>query len=702
MKTIHIIPNAHIDPVWLWPWQAGLDAALATCRSACERLENHPDLTFCQGEAWIYREIEKCDPALFDRIKNHIRTGRWEIVGGWWIQPDCNGPSGWALDRQITLGLNYFMERFKIHPRTAYNIDSFGHAATLPTIMRRFNQDRYVMMRPQEHEMQLPARIFRWQEKEGSPEVTVFRISGSYNMGADVNHLRRSISELPKGLEHTMCYFGVGDHGGGPTEMQIAQLRELKGVIDGWHIEFSTPDRFFNAVEKSGILLPSVIGELQHHAIGCYSVCREIKNGVRYSEHQLLQAEVALKNSPIDSERNRLQEAWEIVSFNHFHDTYGGTCIPSANKQAKAQLGMAQAIGEDISHHALRRMAVSIPEDHKQGLIFFNASDRPYAGPVEIEPWTDWQNCDKWVILDEEDQIVSHQTLETECQVNGLRRFLFHLELKPGQMRVLRVDTTPNIPHTFPSKMIASDKEICGPFSAVSFIKNPHIRFMEQILPLPEFELLNDSSDTWSHGIDRYSDDIIEKPVWGDPVHMDSGPLMASLIRSGKIGNSTLIAEWRTHANEKYIELRLRVMWIERRRLLKMRLSLEDSEIREDGILGGSLKRKNDGRELPYRDWSLSVMKIGNLGIVAPDCFALDATSSRIRFTLLRSPVLAHHDPHLGDSLRSRFSDQGEHEFRFQFHFDGKLYGKTLDQNALMLQRPLLYAETTKGMISRL
>jgi alpha-mannosidase len=183
MRTIHIIPNAHIDPVWLWPWQAGLDAVLATCRSACERLERHPGLTFCQGEAWVYREIQRCDPELFTRITGHISSGRWSLVGGWWIQPDCNGPSGWAMRKQIAIGLRYFQDSFQARPRTAFSIDSFGHAATLPTLMREMGQDRYVMMRPQEHEMQLPARVFRWRERPGAPEVTVFRIAGSYNGG---------------------------------------------------------------------------------------------------------------------------------------------------------------------------------------------------------------------------------------------------------------------------------------------------------------------------------------------------------------------------------------------------------------------------------------------------------------------------------------------------------------------------------------
>jgi alpha-mannosidase len=706
MKTIHIIPNAHIDPVWLWPWQAGLDAALATCRSACERLERHPDLTFCQGEAWVYREIQRCDPELFKRISGHIASGRWSLVGGWWIQPDCNGPSGWAMRKQIAIGLRYFQDTFQVHPRTAYNIDSFGHAATLPSLMREMRQDRYVMMRPQEHEMQLPARVFRWREKVGSPEVTVFRIAGSYNGGGDVEHIRHCLHGLPAGLEHTMCYFGVGDHGGGPTEAQLARVRSLGGTLDGWKIEFSTPDRFFDAVAASGVALPVVTGELQHHAIGCFGVHREVKTGVRRAEHLLAQAEFVAAKSPDPQDTSRMAEAWELVAFNHFHDTYGGTCIPSANEQARSQLGMAIAIADDVAQRALRRLATQIPADPRQGLLLFNASDTAFSGPVDIEPWVDWQNTSGWRLLDEQNQVVPSQQVETECQVNGLRRFHLHLDAQPGQLRVLRLDTTGAGAVLAPAQGLAvsaSATAITAAHTEVVLGAKPELRLSQLRMPLPDLELYEDPTDTWSHGIDRYAETAVATPVWDAAVSVDAGPWLGSLVRSGTIGSSRILAEWRVHALEPFAELRLRVLWTERRRLLKLRISLPGGPLeREDGILGGALTRRNDGRELPLRDRSLFSTGQGALGVVAPDCFALDATPERARFTLLRSPAFAHHDPHPGTSPRARFTDQGEHEFRFRFFGGTPLDREILDRHAAMMQRPLLFAEVTKGMLARL
>ncbi len=249
MITIHIILQSHIDPVWLWPWQSGLDMALGTCRTACDLLDRHPDIVFTRGEAWIYQMIERTDPDLFVRIRRHVAAGRWEIAGGWWVQPDCNLPGGIGLGKQAELGKAYFMGKFGQFPRYAYNVDSFGHAATLPGVLRAAGQNAYVMMRPQDHELPLPARVFRWRGDEGGAEVVTFRIPTEYNarppLDDRLEHLRSSLKDLPAGVNHTMSFIGVGDHGGGVTDRMVEWLRSHERVIEGARLVFSSPSRFF-------------------------------------------------------------------------------------------------------------------------------------------------------------------------------------------------------------------------------------------------------------------------------------------------------------------------------------------------------------------------------------------------------------------------------------------------------------------------
>ncbi len=440
MITIHIVFNAHIDPIWLWPWTSGLDEALATCRSACDRLDLHPDLFFSQGEAWLFSQVERADPALFARIQAHVRSGRWEIVNGWWTQPDCNLPSGVGFERQIGIGKAYFQDVLGSFPRVGYNIDSFGHAATLPGYMRAAGQDRYVMMRPQEHEMKLPARYFRWRGFEGGPEVTTFRIAWCYNGGQDLNLLKASLNDVPPGFEHTMAYLGVGDHGGGPTEELIAWCRQNVDAIPGAKLVFSTPGRFFDAIEPRLAELPLVTGELQHHAIGCFSVHRPVKVGIKRAEHLLRMAEITLGDRPETDAAAQIDEAWRKVCSHHFHDTMGGTCIPSAYRAVDDQLGYAAAVADDLIQFGLRARMRALPDDPLPRVVLFNASDARFDGWIECEPWLEGIWNSGWRLLDEDGGEVPFQGLQTEALVGfGLSRLLVRLAIPAGAWRVLRL-----------------------------------------------------------------------------------------------------------------------------------------------------------------------------------------------------------------------------------------------------------------------
>ena len=721
MKTIHLIFNAHLDPIWLWPWQAGLDAALATCRSACDRLDAHKDLYFNRGEAWVYQQIERLDPGLFERIRLHVAAGRWHIVGGWLIQPDCNLPSAWGLEKQIELGKRYFLERFGSFPKTAWNVDSFGHAACLPRLLREAGQTQYVMMRPQEHELPLPARLFRWRGCEGGPEVVTFRIAGGYCTGTlTLEHLRNATTQLPPGSEHTMCFAGVGDHGGGPTETQIAWARENARALEGWKLEFSTPARFFKAIEPQRDALPLVTGELQHHAIGCYTVQRQVKTDVRRAEHLLRQAEIVRAQVPLLRRGPaRLEEAWERVCFNQFHDTLGGTCIPSAYAQVHAQLGLAAAVADDEIHCGLRRIMSALPADPLQRMVFLNASDEPYDGFACFEPWLGWSKWEPaWRVLDESGAAVPYQFLQAEASSGGLTRLMFRLFAAPGQLRVLRIEPRGDRqPISKQPEIVVSPRQparIAAEGTAVSLRGAGSLAFRQGRLPLPRLELLADPSDTWSHGLDRYAEGPLttrpspwasgkgeEEPRWQAPLLVDTGPLMASLLQHGVIGKSRLTAEYRVYTGEPFVELRLRVHWIERHKLLKLIWPLKGIARRWDGVMGGELERACDGKERPLRDRTLLETKSGlRIGVVCPDVFALDCTSKRLRLTLLRSALMAHHDPHPGNAPRFTVSDQGEHEFRFQFHCGSYLEGQLLDRQAFMYQRPLAAADLTRGMLA--
>ena len=220
MKKLHLICNAHIDPVWQWTWDEGISSAIATFKSAADLAEEF-DYIFCHNEAMLYEAIEESAPDLFKRIQDLVKQGKWKIVGGWYLQPDCNLPSGEAYARQSLYAQRYFKENLGVTAKVGYNVDSFGHNGMLPQILQKSGLKNYVFMRPGNHENEeIPDGAFDWESPDGS-RVRTFRIPGSYGF---CHNLDEIIAEYPKRLpewDTMMMFYGVGNHGGGPTVENI-------------------------------------------------------------------------------------------------------------------------------------------------------------------------------------------------------------------------------------------------------------------------------------------------------------------------------------------------------------------------------------------------------------------------------------------------------------------------------------------------
>ncbi len=706
MRTIHIVLNAHLDPVWLWPWTAGVDECLNTCYTMCNTLDRHPDIIFTRGEAWVYEQVRRHDPALFRRIKAHIRAGRWSVVGGWWIQPDCNLPGLENMHRQIELGRAWFKKHLGRFPRIGYNVDSFGHTAALPDVMAAHGQDSYVFMRPMAHEATLPARVFRWRGRPGGKVVNTFRIPHGYCtiVPPTLEHVAGSLEGLPDGVTHTMSFLGVGDHGGGPNEHIIRWVRENQNAIPGARLVFSSPEKFFRALAPQVKHLPLVTGELQMHAIGCYTTHRPVKLGVRRAENHLAQAREALARAQ-PAERKAaapaLQAAWENLCFNSFHDTLGGSCTPSAAKAADDQLAGAKAAAETILSETFRRSVHALPPDRRQRMVFANYTAAKFSGFVEHEPWLEWTHWKPdWCLLDERGRLVPHQLIEPETLMPDTMRVLFPLDLTPGALGTVRIAR--NLTgKTAALKGAAPDFTLTVAADGRGTLRTPD----GADCPLPELRLIEDKSDTWSHGLDRFAGPQLDHAHWDEPELIERGPLRQLWRLTGRIGASRLCADWRRYRGQNFYELRLRVTWHEHHRLLRLSWAPGAAiTSREDGIPGGGLPRASDGRELPLRDRSLlRLADHTRAGVVAPEVFAVSGDEREVHLTLLRSCPFAHHDPRILPPKLEHYAwqDQGEHTFLFRYFPAGKVTAGELDRHALHLQQPPVAADLTRGMPHR-
>lgn len=275
-------------------------------------------------------------------------------------------------------------------------------------------------------------------------------------------------------------------------------------------------------------------------------------------------------------------------------------------------------------------------------------------------------------------------------------RVLLPLEIAPGAVRTVRIARNTKgkvaaLKGAAPDFTLAVNADGTGTLTAGS-----------AVCPLPDLRLIEDKSDTWSHGIDRFAGPQVDQAHWSDPVLVESGPIRQLWRIDGRIGESRICADWRRYRGQNFYELRLRVNWSEHHRLLRLSWA-PGAKIssREDGISGGDLPRKSDGRELPLRDRTLLKLNDGRrAGVVAPEVFAVSGDEKEVHLTLLRSCPFAHHDPKILPEKLEHYAwqDQGEHTFFLRYFPAGKVTARELDRHALHMQQRPVAADLTRGM----
>ncbi|HAU38068.1 MAG TPA: hypothetical protein DCX07_10185, partial [Phycisphaerales bacterium] len=663
MITVHMVGNAHLDPVWLWEYPEGVDTVLATARSACDRLDEYPQFVFTCAGSWFYRQVEQVDGPLFERIRKFVAAGRWQPVGGMVIQPDCNLPMGESFAMQFRHGQDYYREKFARAATVGYNVDSFGHGAHLPRFLREAGLDSYVLLRPMPEEMPLPLRLFRWTAPDGH-EVTAFRLAGSYcTRQAEIRErIEASLRDLPEGVEHTMCFYGVGDHGGGPTRAQIEWILANADSVPGARAVLSHPRAFFDAVAPNHDRLPVVRGELQIHAIGCYAVERRIKVAMRRAEHRLIQAGRVIEQFPREAPPDagaRLRDAWDAVLFNQFHDIFCGTSLDEAGRRATGQLVAAEAAATDVMTCATRRATRDLAQPGAEKIVLLNPSDAPFDGHVvhammQREP-------SKLRLVDESGQTMPFQPVAHETLVEELHAGVFGATIPPGGRRVLRLETRDE------PKADAAPAEACADAPADE-LDNGRVRVQAGARTVRvagwtlSFDVRRDSTDTWSHDVDRYAEPLRGRFAWRQGWRrQEGGPVRWALAGAATFGQSRVLCRLMQFAGKPMLRVRLEIVWAQARELLQLRLAAP-GKLRErvDLVSGGPLTRQADGVERPLNGGLLVATARRRLGVVAPEVFSVSADSRGVSLTLIRSPHFVHHRPAVARPDRS-VTDQGPH-----------------------------------------
>jgi alpha-mannosidase len=680
-RTLHMIGNAHIDPVWLWQWPEGYQEVHATFASAIDRMTEYPEFVFTCDSVLYLAWIEEHDPDLFDAIAKRVADGRWQIVGGWWIEPDCNLPGGESFVRQALYAQRYLREKFDTTVTVGCNVDPFGHNASLPQLLRKAGIDSYIFMRPGPHEMALPGPYFWWESPDGS-RVLAYRIPHEYcSSGADLGYqVDKSLAQLPPDAPELMVFYGVGNHGGGPTKANLDSIRRLDAADGLPRLRCSSPREYFDGLVADGAPIPVHAGELQHHAVGCYSAHSGVKRWNRRAENLLARAEkwaaVGAVAGDVPYPYAKFGQAWRQVLFNQFHDTLGGAAIEPAYEDSRDQYGHAVSLAGEAFNRAIQSLTRRIDiaaEPDMTPLVVVNPHPWPLRADVEFE-FGGFPAFDARAV-DDEGETVAVQRTRSRATVNGWRRRLALAADVPALgYRVYRIYPGENTPG---AAVEATDTRLENDFVAIELdAVTGLVRSLRDKAGDVEVAgegrhavVIDDVSDTWGHRVRAY-DAVAGAFTVRSMRLVEHGPVRAVLRVTSGYGSSTLVEEYVLGTRDRHVEVRVTLDWHERQKLLKLRFPAAVTDaVATFEIPYGHLARPADGSEEAAQAWVDVTGKLpdgrrGGLAVLNDGKYGHDVLGGDIGITAARSPVYAWHEPkELDTGELYSYQDQGRQEF---------------------------------------
>ena len=719
-KILHLVCNSHLDPVWQWDWDEGASTALSTFYAACELLDKY-DFIFCHNEVLLYQYIEKYEPSLFKRIQELVKRGKWKIIGGWYVQPDCLVPSGESFIRQCSLGREYFWNKFSVRPTTALNFDSFGHTRGLPQILKKCGYDSYIFCRPMPYhhlhsKTDLPKGPFLWKGYDGSV-VKALRYEDATIYCSERGQARSDIERKLKEYQDfdvSIALWGVGNHGGVSSAKDLEDIIELQNEKSGeYQIIHSSLEDYFMSVN------PNVVVDEQFIClVKSYSSCSNIKLAHDQLENALYLTEkicsIADINGKYSYNKEVLKEAEEILCQIEFHDVLSGTAIKTGTESSIYKAYKAIDSLKDEMFKAFTAMASDLhkvtPDD--DNIVVFNPYPYAYDGYIEAEMFIEkirgWESEEHYsfILYDGENKNIPYQLIQPESNVNMDRRkrFLVHLKMEPSSIKSIGI-------HRLLSKdnrdIIDDDKDIVISDKIKKVIINRKTGLVDSfIIDNEEYlsggaflpVMFNDNEDPWGWNINAFDDQYGEdsyplkthkKAMWDFKIDNSSKGVFENIsgvhiIEQGQLltevevlftrNDSRVIINYKIYKDTPYIDIKTRVIWNEPRKGLKIKVPTNGKSKYFAQMAFGVEKYQNNGMEYPSNRY------VGNLkddkALVIYNNGGIHSVSKKnknLYLTLFNGAMYCAHPLGKGTSVvpdRRRYLnyiETGTHEFNFRF-----------------------------------
>jgi alpha-mannosidase len=700
--TIRAVGNSHIDMAWLWPWTETVEVVRNTFRSVLDLMREYPDFKFTMSSARTYEWMEEKYPDMFREIQQRIKEGRWEIIGGMWVEPDLNMPGGESLTRQILVGKGYFQKKFGVDVKIGWNPDSFGYNWQLPQIYKKSGIDYFVTQKLLwAHEFTtFPYKLFWWQAPDGSRLLTYF--PHDYAGGIEPEALAKDLSIWAPSIygpqlsdsPEIMHLYGVGDHGGGPTRTMLDSAgRWMSPNAVFPKLQFGTARAFFDDLDKKlpDMKVPTWNDELyfQYHR-GVFTTQSDTKQRIRRTEETLLNAEKVSSLALLYGHRYSQEEmnrAWKRLLFDHFHDIMPGSGIAVNYLDAQRNLEDVRRVGNEIIDGSLHEIAARVnTQQPGVPVMVFNSLSWPRKEVIEIETQLP-APAREISVLDSARKPAEAQLLSIDQETHRARFLLLSDTPALGYNTYFVQAATVASPirttvkataNTLENEYIRLTVDAQSGCITSLFDKRSHTEALapsetdtggpKNVVCGNLLQAFYDKPKEW----DAWNIDAdFEKQHWDldkvDEVKLvESGPLRAVIRIKQHFQNSVFVRDVTMYAGVPRVDVKMRADWHEKHILLKVAFPLSAHSPKATyEIPYGSVERPTTRNtpaergefEVPALQWADISDPQHGFSLLNDSKYGYDAKGNVLRLSLLRSPEWP--DPH---------ADEGEHEFTYSLY----------------------------------
>jgi len=684
-KKVHLMCNAHIDPVWLWNWEEGAAATISTFRSAVRFCKEYDEFVFNHNESVLYEWIEEYDPALFEEIKELIKAGKWHVIGGWYLQPDTNMPSGESFVRQIEEGRRYFLEKFGVDGgKTAINFDPFGHTIGLVQILKDAGYENYIVSRPAKliyDGSSLHDKHILWKGFNNK-SINVFKATtyGS-RLGEFLATKYDYLYDNQKDKNDIGMLWGVGNHGGGPSKKDLDDIRELTSKSKD-EIVHTWPDKFFEEYFRRNQSDRVIKRSLHSFSVGCYTSMVRIKQKHRELENKLLLCEKmmshAVANDSLEKyEHQMLRDAWKNLLFCEFHDSLPGSSIQIVENDILKRLDHGLDIADRLIFRAYFRL-VKGQKPAKEGeypVLVYNPHPYRVKTVVECEYCLAEQNrvpdtFSKGDVFDEKGNLVPCQNEKesSNIPIDWIKRVAFLADLAP--MSVNRFNIVNRLVEKKPFELPKTDDNYIyfdnGTMQSKVNRKTGHIdsykvNGTEYIKPgMCQMLVIQDNSDSWGMTVSSYRKlkgkfrlatpaqaakicGVDKKEL--DPVRVVENSELRTVIEASFVySQSSCNIRYTFNNTDNIIGVNVRVFSQDKSVMYKLSIPTVLTRAKCIGKTAyGRDMLMTDGNENVSQQWLMLKQNTSAFAVINTGTYGSDCKRGEIRMSVLRTPGYSAH-----------------------------------------------------------